>query len=50
MGLSFYELNLMSMSDYLDFTELWLAGSGNEDEDEDAVRPAEQADIERFFG
>lgn len=45
MGLSFDELNQMTMADLMDFTELWLP----DDDDEGTVRPATQADINRMF-
>lgn len=43
MGLSFAELNLLTLDDYVTFTEIL-----NPDEDE--VREATQADIDQFLG
>lgn len=47
MGLSFEELNMFTMEDWLGFVDMWV---GDDDEDEDGVRPATQADIQGFFG
>lgn len=44
MGLSFEELNLFSLDDYLTFVDKW---TGNEEE---GTREASQSDIERFMG
>jgi len=44
MGLSFEELNMLTLDDYIDFVELWAP------EDEDGERYATQADIDAFLG
>lgn len=44
MGLSFQELNMFSLSDFIQFSNMWVG------DDEDAPRPATQADIDRFMG
>lgn len=44
MGLSFEELNLFSLTDFIKFSDMWIG------EDPDAPRPATQADIDRFMG
>lgn len=43
MGLSFAELNMLTLDDYVTFTEIWSP-------DEDGDRYATQADIDRFLG
>lgn len=47
MGLSFEELNLFNLNDYLDFVDKWVSDEGGKKE---TVRQATQADIERFMG
>lgn len=44
MGLSFEELNLFSLNDYLVFVDKWAG------EESDTVRQATQADIDFFMG
>jgi len=44
MGLSFDELNLFSLDDYLAFVDKWTG------EESEGARQASQADIERFMG
>jgi hypothetical protein len=44
MGLSFEELNLFSLNDYLVFVDKWTG------EESDTVRQATQADIDFFMG
>lgn len=44
MGLSFEELNLFSLNDYLIFVDKWTG------EESDTVRQATQADIDFFMG
>ncbi len=43
MGLSFEELNLFSLDDYLTFVDKWTG-------QEEGIRQATQADIEQFMG
>lgn len=45
MGLSFDELNYMSLQDFMDFADMW---SGNQ-EGEEVVLEATQEDIDRFY-
>ena len=45
LGLSFDELNRFTMSEWLDFIDIWIG----DNEQDDTVRPATQADIDRFF-
>jgi len=44
MGLSFNELNLFSLDDYLTFIDEWVG------EEEGGTRKASQEDINRFMG
>lgn len=44
MGLSFEELNLFSLQDYIDFVDSWVG------EKEGGTRQATQADIDHFMG
>lgn len=44
MGLSFEELNLFSLDDYLTFVDKWTG------EEQEGIRQATQADIEQFMG
>lgn len=44
IGLSFEELNLFSLNDYLVFVDKWTGGES------DTVRQATQADIDFFMG
>lgn len=44
MGLSFEELNLFSLNDYLTFVDKWTG------KEEEGTRQATQSDIERFMG
>lgn len=43
MGLSFEELNLFSLNDFFDFTDLWVG-------EEEGSRKATQEDIDRYMG
>lgn len=43
MGMSFEELSLLTMQDFLDFVDAWIGKEEN-------VRSATQADIDRFMG
>lgn len=45
MGLSFEELNLLSLQDYLIFVDKWTGESG-----QGGTRQATQADIEKYMG
>ncbi len=45
MGLSFDELNRMTMEDFLDLCDMWAF----DPDDDDVIWPATQADIDRFF-
>ena len=47
MGLSFEELNLLGLNDYLVFMNKWVGDKGGKKE---AVRQATQADIDFFMG
>lgn len=42
MGLSFDELNMMTLQDFMDFAEMWTG-------DYEADQEATQADIDRFY-
>ena len=44
MGLSFEELNLLSLQDYLIFVDKWTGKENN------GTRQATQADIEKYMG
>ena len=44
MGLSFEELNLFSLQDYLIFVDKWIG------KEENGTRQATQADIEKYMG
>ena len=44
MGLSFDELNLLSLQDYLIFVDKWIG------KEENGTRQATQADIEKYMG
>lgn len=50
MGLSFEELNLFSLNDYIEFVDRWVGEEGQEQEQEGAVRHATQADIDFYMG
>lgn len=43
MGLSFEELNLFSLNDFFDFTDLWIG-------EEEGSRVATQEDIDKYMG
>lgn len=45
MGLSFDELNMMTLGDYMDFCDMWVG-----DDEDEYEREATQADINRFMG
>ena len=47
MGLSFEELNLFSLDDYIAFVDKWVDNKGGKKE---TVRQATQADIDFFMG
>ena len=47
MGLSFEELNLFSLDDYIAFVDKWVDNEGGKKE---TVRQATQADIDFFMG
>jgi len=44
MGLSFQELNLFSLDDYLTFIDEWVG------EEEGGTRKASQEDIDKYMG
>lgn len=46
MGLSFEELNLFSLQDYIDFVDAWVG----EKEETGGRRQATQADIDHYMG
>ena len=46
MGLSFAELNLFSLQDYIDFVDAWVG----EGEKAGGRRQATQADIDKYMG
>lgn len=46
MGLSFGELNLLTLDDFVTFAELWVGDS----DDDDGYRYATQEDIRRMLG
>lgn len=46
MGLSFEELNLFGLNDYLTFVDKWVGDKGKKE----TVRQATQADIDFFMG
>lgn len=45
MGLSFEELNMLTLDDYIAFTDKWVGS-----EKEENVRMATQEDIDRYMG
>ena len=47
MGLSFDELNFLTLDEYVCFVEMWVGDKGD---DSEGPRAATQADIDRMLG